>query len=687
MKTFYFMLFYAFMAVTLNAANADVIDYTKSLYFEESCPGSYVTKDIVIKNFDFETVKILRNPVISGPDASYFSIVNNPLLNNDIDLPPFDNGENALNLTVKFTYVKGDTSLKTARLTIWTNYLPMELNIDLSGSSTNTLYTFNPYNLDHGSVAAGLTLRDTINFTNLGFEPVRLDSVLFGTQKLGFQVRNVAAGDTAQIPLEFNFPSSQEIYSSVRVFMNAACMDTLIVPFHAIIDGSVFSVTRSLDYGDSLICGSKVLPVVIRPGSSPLSIESISPVAGPNASVFSVVNPPATPLNVPNEGLSLNVLYSPKIDIKFGIQQAEFTLKLKDGKGAMDVKVSLTAFIWKDSVGVSQMDFGNVWVGAPATLPLTISNRPKFPIVIDSVVLLSGTLGFSLDAAAIKNYPLAPNQSVDLDVSFNSFQQGSFKDTARIFFSMLDCTFIRDVTLSATAHGATMLRIWPEVESAEVDPKLDNFRTGIYATSPADSVIASNYSLDSIVVSLPRQMLFFKALSKGRLINQIKDFDRIRLTIQPEAATAPERSLIAEIECAPLLGAVERDSIVIEQAFFTDKLKSISLTTEGKELNLVYCDRGGKRLLDNRIVKAEATSFTRSSDGRAGVKFVASEVGRHALRAYDAAGRLIFQRDFNCSVRGENFEFILDELDPGLVIIAIEAPGEVVATKVLVAGF
>lgn len=232
-----------------------------------------------------------------------------------------------------------------------------------------------------------------------------------------------------------------------------------------------------------------------------------------------------------------------------------------------------------------------------------------------------------------------------------------------------------------------MLKVWLETQSADVDPKQDSFKTGIYATSPADSTIAANYSLDSIIVSLPRQMLYFKSLTKGRLLNQTKNPDRIWLTIEPGAASAPERSLIAEIDCAPLLGSVEKDSIVIEEVFFTDKLKSISMATEGKELNLIYCDQGGKRLLDNRIIKAEVSTFTRSADGMPGVGFTASEIGRHALRAFDAEGRLVTFREFDCSVRGEKFEFILEEVPAGVIIIVIEAPSEIITSKALSLGF
>lgn len=116
---------------------------------------------------------------------------------------------------------------------------------------------------------------------------------------------------------------------------------------------------------------------------------------------------------------------------------------------ATTVLLALTACPGEQLVGATgelevqprQLDFGRVWVGRPATLPLTVSNRGRAPLVVEAI---TATLPFT----TVGRLELAASQTLTVEVTLTAETEGALEGTLHV--GAFDVALTADAQTPAT---------------------------------------------------------------------------------------------------------------------------------------------------------------------------------------------------------------------------------------------
>lgn len=296
-----------------------------------------------------------------------------------------------------------------------------------TASTTAGALTVSTNQVNFGSVTLGQTVGATVDINNTGSAAVEITNIGLAGSAFSVNGQNnvpirIAAGGSYSLSIAFHPVAAGISTGSVTLSTNASASGNLAISLDgtgqtAATNAPGLTLSASnLNFGNVAVNTTSTLKLTLTSsGSAPLTISAGSE-SGPGFSL-SGVNFPLTLAS--GQAAVISVAFNPT---STGVANGVITLQTNTSAGSVTIALSGTgapasgAALPGLTLSATSLNFGNVTVGSPASIIVTLTSSGTAPVTV-SAASVSGT-GFSLSGIG---FPLTlnPGQTAALNIGFN----------------------------------------------------------------------------------------------------------------------------------------------------------------------------------------------------------------------------------------------------------------------------
>lgn len=386
-----------------------------SVSFGNVAVGSTATQTVSVTNTGTATVNISQATItgagftmISGSGATSVPV-----------------GQSA---SVQIQFAPTSEGNDTATLTVTSNASNSPLAISLSGTGTEAIMVLSPASLNFNNVTVGQTSSQNVTITNNGNSNLTFSSAtISGT---GFTMSGLSplptipAGQNATFSVQFTPTSTAGATGSIVFHDNAAgSPQTLTLTGSAVASGSTLTPNPgSVNFGNVVVGSSSPQTITLtNSGNVTITINTVSTTG----SVFSTSGISAGQQIAAGGTANFSVTFAPAAT---GTISGGITITSTATNGSLSIPLSGTGTQGALSANPSSVNFGNLLVGANASIGVTLSN-PGTAAVSITGSSITGT-GFSMSTLSAQ--ALNPGQTASFNVTFAPTTATSFSGTVSI---------------------------------------------------------------------------------------------------------------------------------------------------------------------------------------------------------------------------------------------------------------
>ncbi|MBR9977680.1 MAG: choice-of-anchor D domain-containing protein [Bacteroidetes bacterium] len=274
----------------------------------------------------------------------------------------------------------------------------LRVPVVLRGTMLEENYTVTPTPLEFTNVAVGSNETRNFSFSNLHLPYVRISDVRIspaGTfASWGAYPKTVPLGDVVELPILYNPKDAGPHSATACIIIDLPCPDTLCLPLNGSTGaGALVAIPPELEYGIVPDCADSILYDTLRNiGAGSITLRS-NRVEGSAASLFTVENPILAPEQLASGAERVFEIRARSsaapADGDYGAElivetdnSAQPTLTVPLGMERRTLRIS-------DDMTV---DYGTIYVDAPATRSVTLVNRGTMDLIYRSGDLPAGVV-------------------------------------------------------------------------------------------------------------------------------------------------------------------------------------------------------------------------------------------------------------------------------------------------------
>lgn len=654
------------------------------------------TDTVWFKNTGNSPADVLFPATISGNDATYFRIIQQPI--NTVTLGAGDSLRIIIEARI---FPQNSDGIKTA-----------VLEVNVRDDSTRTIsvplqvlqqalvleFSPQPYVLSDVPINFSSQSQPPLTVRNLSSVEACIADVRATRPEIQPLLRTITIPPySASRDLYFRItPTSlNPIDDTITIVLACPCVDSIKIPIRIIPTNNALAITpRPLDFGVLPPCSTarRVLTLKNNDPRSNATLEELA-ISGNESRLFRITSTPwaTLPYTIP-PGFSFSV------EIEFnaagtrpGMKTADMIVRyVINGEEVLDT----IRMIGERTVPVaadSALDFGEVKQGDTHTIPLRLENN------------YTRSMTFTFAWAQWPQYfAVAPSVlNVDVvtkhataDVEFNAQEIGQFNDTLWVKFTSLgmNCTDSIPVLVHAVSIPGIGFFIWLD-SSRVLNPRDRNVALNIYARLDTAMVLPNAQLL--LVLDVPNQLFMPTGVqARGGRIQSFnsRNHNRHNITITIDTLLNPlsqEPHVLAQLIGDAMLGDRQCDSIFIIQARWTNSgLKPTTWLNPGGgngQLCLTLCGAGGPRLLGSELQLPLLQIQPNPVEEVAAVTITANERGFYTLEVRGLDGRALLMEEIGYLSAGISRRVLLNlsSYATGVYWIRLQTPSQSIVQPII----
>ena len=672
------------------------IDYPQEIDFGLISWCSEVQDTIKILNLPGSpSFELKAFPVLEGDNPEAF-VITNPTFT----LPFVVTADDGKHFYIKINGKQAGDGIKKALFRIQTDipelpFIEVVLKAEIIGFKVGAVP--NPLNL--GNVEYGFDINTSLSLRNYSKLPETLKTVTANIPA-NFTFPNVA-GDvidplTGSYPLNFVFNTKNSANNEIIVIFDNPCDDTMRIPVimnlvtskeSAFSDTQKFftdtTVTDTLDFGKFSPCSDGLLKFIEYANTSEgRYIVLNEDLSNFGTGVFNHVGTglkyPDTIPPSPNTKGGSQIFFNPA-NISGGIYYGQYTATIYINGNIVTRKIILKGEIIEGDYDYIPVTSNlSAVVGLSDLGELVINNKGPYNIEIIGFTTLSNS-AFTLSGSLL-GIVINSGSNGRTTVTFTPPGVGTYRDSVVVKILIGGCE--EEFTFYINGEGMPSKKLKIYIPQMVVEPTINNFKIPIYGKLDKIDDSLSDFTIESLKITMRRSMFYPQSIIGGTLINSVlTGNDRVVEFKIDNVTVSKSDSIIAEIQGATLLGDVDFTDIVISDITYSSKALVSEITSENGSMRTEICSEGGDRLLKLSGTGSSISINPNPVSDYLGITAKSIEKGSHEIAILDILGNEFKVISWINPKSGE-FSTIesypADKLPAGNYVLKMKTPTEVI---------
>ncbi|GEM_PF-3480104 len=682
-----------FVLSSLALRSEITIELSKSSYefgIVPSCKKVYDT--IIVKNSATSTqnLKLFKNEHIVG-DNSNFRVANPKI--KDLDLPPYENGTNAVIYIVEFDASKGAEGLKSAELHIPTD-LPSPndtLKIPINATSEQAKYTINTTTVDFGDIIVGKNYNSQISFQSNSSFDVHIEKIDKNNNEITLDTvdleHNLKPNTDKIINFHLNLTQYGQFEDTIYVYINAPCDTILAIPIKAFAPKTSLGGFADIDLGSISPCQTKADTSffhLLSNGSAECIGVKYESSDDENFEYSLSKEIPFT-LTDTKDSVFYWVNATNKTKVIGEIEvTATFTFIINGETIDYTTKIKAKFEDFKLNSDKTDITFPAVYKNESSFANFQITNPTDVELQIEKI---------TFDCSDANLFKIIPNtfptsisvgSNLDYQIEFTPDKAGmKVHCVVKIYYTDGYCqdSLLINLTANSLNNGKYSLA-FGNLTELNINPKDELLEIPVNIIATESMQVLSDTLIYEVI--FPRSVFYPETLTNSGnniiLQNYIEDDNRV-LQIQSVFSNqniTDSGIEIAKVQGIPLLGNIKQGYFKFRGTNFSNNslLNQIAFT-DSLQFNLAICQAGGDRLTEFTNPQSPRIEIKTQDNGQIEIGYFATESGLHNISIYNQLGQIYKTKTMKFEWNSKN-NIVFENLPNSQVFfVIINSPTEI----------